>query len=284
MPALPTPLQSVQCRLLTADLFSIDTWWNFPLCNPYWRLYWNLDPGATVIGPGRTLPLQPHRAYLLPAWVRSSGHCQRPVRHFFAHFEPLGLDGAWASSCFDQPLALPDDPVFAGVMDRLLAAWPGPTSGLWVQTAVHAAVATAITTLPVDARTRMEHHLAGAGVLLPALRWIDDHLRDALPVTALAARCGLSTHHFSRLFSARMGSSPSRYVQERRIAVAAERLLDPSARIDQVASAVGFANRYHFTRVFHRRMGVAPAAYRRGANHGADPTGTARDRAAAFGS
>jgi AraC-like DNA-binding protein len=278
MPALPTPLQAVHCRLLTADLFTIDTWWNFSLCNPYWRLYWNLDAGATVIGPARALPLLPQRVYLLPAWVRTSGHCQNPVRHFFAHFEPLGLDGAWASSCFDQPLALPDDPVLAGLMGRLMGVWPGPTSGLWVQAAVNAAVAAAIAGLPAEALGRLQRHLAGAGVLLPALRWIDEHLRDPLPVKALAAHCGLSTHHFSRLFSARMGSSPSRYVQERRIALAAERLLDPSARIDQVATAVGFANRYHFTRVFIRRMGVAPAAYRRGANQGSDASAEERAR------
>ena len=50
----------------------------------------------------------------------------------------------------------------------------------------------------------------------------------------LAALCGLGREHFARLFSRSLGVAPARYIQERRIAVAAERLL----RSDEGTEAV----------------------------------------------
>jgi transcriptional regulator GlxA family with amidase domain len=97
----------------------------------------------------------------------------------------------------------------------------------------------------------------------PALRFVDEHLAERLTVTALARQCRLSEHHYSRVFHARLGRTPTRYIQERRVAVAAERLVSGPDPIERVAADAGFANRYHFTRVFTRCMGVPPATYRR---------------------
>ena len=98
----------------------------------------------------------------------------------------------------------------------------------------------------------------------PALRSIEENLRDSLSTEALALRCALSTDHFAKVFQAQVGQTPARYVQERRVVVAAERLLASDEDIGGIASECGFANRFHFTRVFTRRMGTPPAQYRKG--------------------
>jgi AraC family L-rhamnose operon transcriptional activator RhaR len=60
-----------------------------------------------------------------------------------------------------------------------------------------------------------------------------------------------------------VGQSPSHYIRERRVMLAAQQLLFSSASIDDIALATGFGNRFYFSRVFTRQLGVSPAAYRK---------------------
>jgi transcriptional regulator GlxA family with amidase domain len=96
-----------------------------------------------------------------------------------------------------------------------------------------------------------------------ALQLIEDHLGEDLPNDRLAAACGLGRDRFPARFRADTGQSPAQYVLDRRLAVAAERLLTGDEPIDGIAAACGFPNRFYFTRRFSQRFGIAPAAFRR---------------------
>ncbi len=64
------------------------------------------------------------------------------------------------------------------------------------------------------------------------------------------------------LFAAE-GATPSAFIQEQRLQLAAERLRRPDAPcITEVAMAVGFNDLTHFGRAFRRRYGVTPRDYR----------------------
>jgi AraC-like DNA-binding protein len=52
-------------------------------------------------------------------------------------------------------------------------------------------------------------------------------------------------------------------LQEARFELAAEMLVDPSARVIDVAMAAGYESPQHFARAFRRLAGVSPTAYRR---------------------
>jgi transcriptional regulator GlxA family with amidase domain len=92
---------------------------------------------------------------------------------------------------------------------------------------------------------------------------VDDHLAEPLTHADLAGLCHLSGDHFVRRFRDAIGRTPARYVTERRIAAAAQRLVFTRDSIDQIAEATGFGNRFYFSRVFARHMGTPPAAYRK---------------------
>ena len=53
------------------------------------------------------------------------------------------------------------------------------------------------------------------------------------------------------------------YALQRRLSLAARKLLYGQASIDTIAQEHGFANRFHFTRAFTREIGITPAAYRK---------------------
>lgn len=94
-------------------------------------------------------------------------------------------------------------------------------------------------------------------------RWIADHLTADLSVEALAARTGLSTRHFARVFRDDVGVTPGAYVESVRVE-AARRLLETSARpLDVIARECGFGTPETMHRSFRRTVSVTPGDYRR---------------------
>lgn len=105
---------------------------------------------------------------------------------------------------------------------------------------------------------------------LPAVvAWIEKQLEKQLgqPLTLeqVAAHAGLSAHHFSRLFTARMGRSVMAYVRGRRLVRGASRLcVESDLKLVDLAFDCGFDSQEAFTRAFKRLFGVPPGRFRRG--------------------
>jgi transcriptional regulator GlxA family with amidase domain len=93
--------------------------------------------------------------------------------------------------------------------------------------------------------------------------WIADHVDDDLSVPVLAARVGLSTRNFARMFRRQLGVTPAAYVEGLRIE-AAKRLLETTSRgVADVARACGFGTVETMHRTFKRTVRVTPGEYRR---------------------
>jgi AraC-like DNA-binding protein len=271
-------------RVLYANQLVIDQRWVFRLCDPFWRLYFNRDAGAWVADGRRRWELPPYRAVLIPAWGDVRGRCVGHVRHFYLHFETPGLPAEWIRRVCREPLALPDDAVLRAMLDTLATettpAYPiAAPGGGWRLPERSAADASATWRLRAEAAAAwalaraLEQVDPGAVAELggrrgdadvdPALLEIDAHLAEPLTVARLARRCGLGPDRFARRFAAATGRTPMRYLQERRVAAAADRLVSGDVPIETLSREAGFANRFHFTRVFTRLIGTPPAAYRR---------------------
>ncbi len=110
---------------------------------------------------------------------------------------------------------------------------------------------------------------ATLGAIRRALDCIEDHPHRAIRLEELARAAGVSRFHFSRLFKAHMGISPTQYVERSRINRAMALIRAAELPIAQIALAVGFADQAHFTRRFRRHVGQTPAAYAR--EHGRGP-------------
>jgi AraC-like DNA-binding protein len=81
-------------------------------------------------------------------------------------------------------------------------------------------------------------------------------------VAQLAALAHMSEGAFRAAFVRTTGSSPRRYLEERRMAQAARALLETDRTVAEVARAVGYDDPYHFSRAFRRVHGVSPSGYR----------------------
>lgn len=93
---------------------------------------------------------------------------------------------------------------------------------------------------------------------------IEAHLGADLRIAALAGVAGLPTVRFVRDFRLTFGTTPHRYVMQRRLERARAMLKTTASPLAEIAYALGFSSQAHFTASFRRRFGVTPGRIRRG--------------------
>jgi AraC family transcriptional regulator len=96
-----------------------------------------------------------------------------------------------------------------------------------------------------------------------AKEMLEAHIQSDIPLSTVAAACGLSASHFARAFKQSTGQPPHRWLLHRRVARAKDLLSGSSTPLAEAALACGFADQSHFGRVFERVVGVTPGAWRR---------------------
>jgi len=99
--------------------------------------------------------------------------------------------------------------------------------------------------------------------LFPVIEWIDQHLEDNLiSVRDLARRVYLSETHFRRLFKQVFGTSPIKFIRNRRIDHACALLRTSKLSVKEISQQCGFNDTSFFSRVFRSVTGQTPANYR----------------------
>jgi AraC-like DNA-binding protein len=101
--------------------------------------------------------------------------------------------------------------------------------------------------------------------LVLAEEYVERHLHDpCLTAGRVASVMGISVRHLSRVFES-SGTTPSRYILERRLLRAHDQLAEPASReltIADVAYRWGFSSQAHFARAFRARFDRTPSQVR----------------------
>ena len=100
--------------------------------------------------------------------------------------------------------------------------------------------------------------------LKAVLQRVEQEYAQPLTVADMARGCGCSTSHFMRWFKQMTGNSFVSYLNERRLAAAAEQLRRSEDSVLSIAEAAGFETLSNFNQQFKKRYGVTPREYRRG--------------------
>jgi len=104
--------------------------------------------------------------------------------------------------------------------------------------------------------------------LRPALvrrveEYIDANLARDISLAELARLSCMSVDHFLRSFRAARGTTPYRYVLEKRLGRASTMLQATPAPVAAIAAKCGFRSPSHFSAKFHALFGVSPSRFRR---------------------
>lgn len=103
--------------------------------------------------------------------------------------------------------------------------------------------------------------------------YIDGDLGGRPSIKGAAERVRLSPSYFSRRFRQSFGLTFSKFVAQRRIALAQTMMIRSSSSLCQIALACGFTDQAHFTRTFGVLTGSTPSTWRRVAVRYDSPTG-----------
>lgn len=115
---------------------------------------------------------------------------------------------------------------------------------------------------PPQTHAAASRHAENVARLLPAIQRIMNHPETLSSLTESAQMCGLSSSHFSALFSKTMGASFKQYVLNVRLAGASRLLRTTRLPIKAVARQCGFMSVTHFHHAFSRHFHVPPAVFR----------------------
>jgi AraC family transcriptional regulator, exoenzyme S synthesis regulatory protein ExsA len=83
-----------------------------------------------------------------------------------------------------------------------------------------------------------------------------------LPIEAFAQMCHRSLSSFKREFQKHYGTSPGRWLLERRLERSASLLQTTGLSVTEVMFECGFEELSHFSRAFKEKFGLAPSVYR----------------------
>jgi AraC-like DNA-binding protein len=235
-------------------LLRLNAGWDFQgVCSPFWRLYYNRTPGAWIESGPRRYPLTPARFVLVPDGVAFNCGSRPGAEHMWLHFSLYPSLTEATAGILEIPATRTGRAVAWELQRRIE-----------LRQAVPAAHTGAALLHLVFAEMGPEWSAAIPPRLRTLYGWIQHSLGGKISNELLAAQAGLSVEAFIRWFKAATGRTPAAFVAGRRIREACRRLAFADDSIEQIAEAVGFANRHHFSRVFKQHAGCGPAQFRRG--------------------
>lgn len=96
-----------------------------------------------------------------------------------------------------------------------------------------------------------------------AVNYIREHFQEAINMTDLARRTGMSVRQFNRRFREVFGTNPKTFLIKTRVQAACEDLRSSEKPIAEIALEYGFCDQSSFTQHFRTHMGETPFQYRR---------------------
>ena len=95
-----------------------------------------------------------------------------------------------------------------------------------------------------------------------ALTFIHTRYRESIGLRAMARAASLSPYHLLRTFKAYHGTTPSAYLNQKRVNTALRLIATTRSTVTEIAEQVGFGNRSTLFRQMRARYGVSPAELR----------------------
>lgn len=144
---------------------------------------------------------------------------------------------------------------------------------LWKQCSVfdpvrYRGVATILTSFAVQLSVHLDRVVLDQSntepkVVQQAKEYIRQNLGERIALADVAEHVGVSTFYFCKVFKQSTGMTLTEYINRKRIELTKLKLLNPEARVVEIAFEVGYQSLSQFNRSFRKIVGKSPTEYRR---------------------
>jgi AraC-like DNA-binding protein len=111
------------------------------------------------------------------------------------------------------------------------------------------------------AEARSARHREISDAVLSVIR--EKYPNPNLSLQSISDGLGFSVSYISKIFKESYSASVADSINNYRIEIAKQLLLDETATVREIARRVGFSNDNYFYTLFHKKVGVTPAVFRR---------------------
>jgi AraC-like DNA-binding protein len=231
--------------------------WNYQkVFSPFWRLYYDLEPGHQVIFPEKEITLGPDRILLIPdhQLFHSLGTAPKPKLwiHFSREIQILPTQTV--------PIVLAPSVTERCLLQDLIRVLRSSRKPIDRDRTFHLSLALLHLVL---SRSEITWQNEVPVNLLEVVRYVEKNYASPLYTSELARRAHLSESVFRRRFQQFRNAAPAQFVAQVRIREAAHLLATTELDMGDIAEQTGFPNPAYLTRVFKRVTGKTPARFRR---------------------
>lgn len=95
-----------------------------------------------------------------------------------------------------------------------------------------------------------------------AARWLQDNCERPISIADAAQVAAMSERNFLRRFKVELGTTPSDYLLQARLAITCALLIDSELPVDKIARRSGMGNGDRLAKIFRKRMMISPTEFR----------------------
>lgn len=245
----------VECGYAEVD----NRWKSVVAYFPYYRLYLVTEGNATVVMKDSVMELKQGYLYYIPSFQIISGDCPDSLKHYYLHFSPKRNINSFLElyKPVRRVAATPSD---EGLFKELLNSFPKNDVASTIR---KAGIFQYLLAKFYDDATGYENEMLR---FEPVLKYVDEHLDSHVSTSTLASVINLSEVYFSNLFTKTFGISPIKYINHKKMNVAATMLAENKMTAKEIAYSLGYENEMYFFRLFKKTFGITPGQYKRECN------------------
>jgi len=268
-------------------LWWLKNWEHRALAFPFWRIYYNVQAGASVIYKKKQIPLKPDTLYLIspntvfasklykqkiPAkgFVLNGGSVVnmkdserellaqgQAIEQLFIHFT-IGFP---YDTIIPALYAFPIDQPIQKKLDILVSYFSQRIQEIDLH--IYLTLQALVCELLSKIDTFHWEQLTNDKRISRVINYIESHLSEPLSNQQLANIACMASNSFAYLFKKELHTTLHRYVNTKRIHAACLLLIHTDNSIEEIADKTGFSDRYHFSRIFREITPTTPAQYRK---------------------
>jgi len=274
-------------NILCCRLWWMKNWEHRELAYPFWRIYYNRQPGASIIYDDKEICLETDKIYMISPNTRYAsrlfnhtipvnGHVltggrlsvitaeekdlinnNRAVEHLFIHFT-LGFP---YDNISPGIYSFYIDPFLQSLLDKISENRKKDIQTFDMHTYL------ILQTLICGILMRIDKHylevVAKDKRVNCVINYVEKNINGNLSNEILANKACMAKNSFSFLFKKEFKMPLQQFIRQKRIDKACMMLLHSNLSIDDISDATGFHNRYHFSRIFKEVTSNTPAHYRK---------------------